>query len=186
MSSVRPNRTALKEISRRSGRHTLYDVLQISPHADEAVLQAAYRALARANHPDLNADASAAERMRELNEAYDLLSDPRRRAVYDLSLNQQRAAAESSDNSSKIGRRTSCWQCSEPLKGGFGRHCSKCHWLICDGCRGCGCTHPTWRPSRDDDRSPVVAWIGWLVAALLAISLVGCALGPRLVAALRV
>src|SRR5437763_1337104 len=144
MTKDRPPRTALKELTRRSGRHTLYDVLQVSQAAEEPVIQAAYRALARANHPDLNRGDSAAERMRELNEAYDLLSDPRRRAVYDLGLHQQRSGlVELDDEPGQIRRRTTCWRCSDPLEGGFARYCGDCHWIICEVCRGCGCMHPS-------------------------------------------
>jgi hypothetical protein len=60
-----------------------YDVLQISSTATPEVIQAAYRALARAYHPDVNAAPDAARRMRQLNEAYAVLSDPVRRAKYD-------------------------------------------------------------------------------------------------------
>ena len=44
---------------------------------------ASYRRLARLYHPDLNPRPEAAERMRAINAAYRLLSDPQRRAAYD-------------------------------------------------------------------------------------------------------
>src|SRR4051794_12964506 len=40
----------------RCGRGTLYDVLQVSPWCEPDVIQAAYRALARTRHPDVNRD----------------------------------------------------------------------------------------------------------------------------------
>jgi hypothetical protein len=61
-----------------------YDVLEVSPRATREVIQAAYRTLARASHPDLNPGADAAERMLELNRAYEVLSDPAQRAKYDI------------------------------------------------------------------------------------------------------
>src|SRR5215831_3820598 len=61
-----------------------YDVLQVSPSASQEVIQAAYRALARSCHPDVNPSAAAARRMLELNAAYTMLSDSTRRAQYDL------------------------------------------------------------------------------------------------------
>jgi len=64
-------------------RSSHYDVLQISSTATPEVIQAAYRALARAYHPDVNAAPDAARHMRQLNEAYAVLSDPVRRAKYD-------------------------------------------------------------------------------------------------------
>jgi len=60
-----------------------YRVLQVEPHADQEAVRAAYRRLARLYHPDLNADPAAAARMRAINAAYAVLSDPRRRAAYD-------------------------------------------------------------------------------------------------------
>jgi hypothetical protein len=46
-------------------------------------VQAAYRALARTYHPDLNSSPNAARMMRQLNAAYAVLSDPERRSRYD-------------------------------------------------------------------------------------------------------
>lgn len=61
----------------------LYRILQVEPQAGEEAIKAAYRRLARLYHPDLNADPAAAERMRRINAAYAVLSDPHRRAAYD-------------------------------------------------------------------------------------------------------
>lgn len=60
-----------------------YRTLQVEPSADLETIRAAYRKLARANHPDLNPGPEAAARMRAINAAYAVLSDPARRAVYD-------------------------------------------------------------------------------------------------------
>jgi hypothetical protein len=60
-----------------------YAVLQVSEHADPEVIDAAYRALARKWHPDVNAEPGAADHMRAINEAYHVLRDPERRARYD-------------------------------------------------------------------------------------------------------
>lgn len=60
-----------------------YSVLQVSEHADPEVIDAAYRALARKWHPDVNADPGAADHMRAINAAYHVLRDPDRRARYD-------------------------------------------------------------------------------------------------------
>jgi hypothetical protein len=61
-----------------------YDVLQVSSTASQEVIQAAYRALARSCHPDVNTSAAAAQRMQSLNAAYRVLGDSQRRAQYDL------------------------------------------------------------------------------------------------------
>jgi hypothetical protein len=61
----------------------LYRVLQVEPNADLEAIHAAYRRLARLYHPDLNPSPEAADRMRAINAAYRVLSDPRQRAAYD-------------------------------------------------------------------------------------------------------
>ncbi|MGD0861705.1 MAG: J domain-containing protein [Candidatus Limnocylindrales bacterium] len=59
-----------------------YEVLQVHPKADPDVIRAAYRTLARKYHPDHGGDA---RRMMALNDAWDVLGDPARRAAYDAS-----------------------------------------------------------------------------------------------------
>jgi curved DNA-binding protein CbpA len=59
-----------------------YEVLQVHPRAESEVIRAAYRTLARKYHPDLGGDPS---RMIALNDAWDVLGDPARRAAYDAS-----------------------------------------------------------------------------------------------------
>ena len=62
-----------------------YEVLQLSPNADEEIIQAAYRRLAMKWHPDRNpGDSFAVSQMKLLNEAYGILSDPAKRREYDL------------------------------------------------------------------------------------------------------
>lgn len=79
----------------RCGRGTLYDVLQVSPWCEQDVIQAAFRALARTRHPDVNRDRDAEEQMRRLNVAYQTLSDPVQRSRYDeeLALESARLAS---------------------------------------------------------------------------------------------
>jgi len=60
-----------------------YDVLQVSPSAELEVIVAAYRRLAFKYHPDRNSDPASQQKMRLLIEAYEVLSDPNRRAAYD-------------------------------------------------------------------------------------------------------
>jgi len=71
------------ETSRTERRLNLYEVLQVSTSACPEVVHAAYRALARTYHPDVNPGEGAARQMRQLNAAYHVLSDPERRARYD-------------------------------------------------------------------------------------------------------
>jgi curved DNA-binding protein CbpA len=68
---------------KRAPQPSLYDLLQVSPQAHPQVIQAAYRVLARSYHPDVSSDPEAVRLIRELNAAYEVLSDPARRAVYD-------------------------------------------------------------------------------------------------------
>ncbi|GAB4080827.1 molecular chaperone DnaJ [Modestobacter muralis] len=61
-----------------------YAALGVAKDADAAAIKKAYRKLARELHPDKNPDnASAETRFKEVSEAYDVLSDPKRRSEYD-------------------------------------------------------------------------------------------------------
>lgn len=62
-----------------------YKVLQVDPEAEDEVIQAAYRRLARKYHPDVAPGPEAAARMVALNQAWDLVGDPERRAAHDRS-----------------------------------------------------------------------------------------------------
>src|SRR5512146_2728945 len=60
-----------------------YKTLGIARTAKEADIKKAYRKLARKNHPDVNpGDKTAEERFKKIQEAYDVLSDPKKRAIY--------------------------------------------------------------------------------------------------------
>src|ERR671910_729624 len=61
-----------------------YDVLGVSRGARDSEVKAAFRRLAKECHPDsCNGDPGAEKRFKELNEAYEALKDPQRRAAYD-------------------------------------------------------------------------------------------------------
>ena len=61
-----------------------YEILDIGRDADEAAVKKAYRQLAMKYHPDKNpGDAQAVEKMKEINEAYAVLSDKEKRRLYD-------------------------------------------------------------------------------------------------------
>ena len=70
-----------------------YEVLGVERTADEAAIKAAYRKLAKKLHPDVNpGDKDAEEKFKEVNEAYQVLSDPQKRAQYDRFGHQQPGA----------------------------------------------------------------------------------------------
>jgi molecular chaperone DnaJ len=60
-----------------------YEILGVSRSADKDELKKAYRRLARKYHPDVNKEAGAEERFKEINRAYEVLSEPETRARYD-------------------------------------------------------------------------------------------------------
>lgn len=61
-----------------------YEVLGVDRTADDSAIKKAYRKLAKKYHPDTNAgSAQAEERFKEVTEAYDILSDPEKRKLYD-------------------------------------------------------------------------------------------------------
>jgi hypothetical protein len=61
----------------------LYEALEVSPAASQDVISAAYRRLSKNQHPDVSDAGDADERQRRLNRAYEILGDPKKRAVYD-------------------------------------------------------------------------------------------------------
>ena len=61
----------------------LYDILGVPRDASAEDIKKAYRRLAREHHPDVNADPQAEERFKEVAGAYEILSDPEKRARYD-------------------------------------------------------------------------------------------------------
>ena len=61
-----------------------YEVLGLERGAPDAEIKRAFRKLAQQWHPDVNAEAHAQERFKEINEAYQVLSDPQRRQQYDM------------------------------------------------------------------------------------------------------
>src|SRR5260370_33712492 len=65
-------------------KHDYYDTLGVPRTADAEEVRKAYRKLARKFHPDLNpGDKSAEERFKNVQEAYDVLSDSKKRNMYD-------------------------------------------------------------------------------------------------------
>lgn len=73
-----------------------YKILQVAPDASTEVIQMAYKALAKKYHPDLNPgqEEAAQEKMKDVNEAYEILSDKDKRWQYDQIYYRQEKTAQ--------------------------------------------------------------------------------------------
>jgi curved DNA-binding protein CbpA len=72
----------------------LYSVLQVAPKASDAEIKTAFRSRAKASHPDMKpGDREAEETFQEVKRAYEFLSNPETRKLYDKFLADRRAAA---------------------------------------------------------------------------------------------
>lgn len=67
-----------------------YEVLQVSPNADLETIERVYHFLAKRYHPD-NPQTGNAERFRVIKDAYHIVRDPERRAIYDVKYEGERA-----------------------------------------------------------------------------------------------
>lgn len=67
-----------------AGDRDLYETLGVERNASDADIKRAFRKLAQQWHPDVNTEPGAEERFKEINEAYQVLSDPQRRQNYDM------------------------------------------------------------------------------------------------------
>lgn len=66
-----------------------YKILQVDKDASPEIIKVAYKLLVKKNHPDLKEGSEkqiAEEKIKEINEAYDVLSDPSKKSEYDLNL----------------------------------------------------------------------------------------------------
>lgn len=75
-----------------------YDVLGVSPNSETEVITAAYKAMMRKYHPDTNKSAQAAERAKEINEAYEVLKNPLSRREYDAKMGHTSSPEAQSPN----------------------------------------------------------------------------------------
>ena len=73
-----------------------YKVLQVDPEAEDEVIEAAYKRLARKYHPDVSPDPASVARMVSINQAWEMLRDPIRRAAAD------RARTRSAGTSARV------------------------------------------------------------------------------------
>lgn len=72
--------------AKKSNHQSLYEILTIDSEATANDIRIAYRRLAKLTHPDVNKEPDAVERFRQVQNAYELLSDATKRARYDAGL----------------------------------------------------------------------------------------------------
>lgn len=76
---------------------TLYELLEVSENASKEIIEKAYKVLAKKYHPDLQAEGEkleAEKKMKQINEAYEILNDEIKRKEYDLKLTEERRQEE--------------------------------------------------------------------------------------------
>jgi hypothetical protein len=80
-----------------------YTILNLAENADPAHIKSGYRQLAKLYHPDRNpGNAAAEEKMKLINEAYEVLSDPVQRLVYDQLRKEKNQTASESDEQQSV------------------------------------------------------------------------------------
>ena len=78
-----------------------YEILEVSKNASKEVIEKAYKALVKKYHPDLRAGEENEiedERIREINEAYEVISDENKRKAYDLEMQNDAKETEDEDS----------------------------------------------------------------------------------------
>ena len=87
-----------------------YQVLQVDSRAEKDVIDVAYRRLAFKYHPDLSNLPDATERMKRINTAYEVLSDPVKRAAYDKSRGANASTERPSNASGNLKVSNKVWR----------------------------------------------------------------------------
>src|SRR5688572_23139506 len=81
---LRPNVDLPYTRLRMATQRDYYDILGVPRGASDDDIKRSFRRLAQQWHPDVNTSAEADSRFKEINEAYQVLSDPQRRQAYDM------------------------------------------------------------------------------------------------------
>lgn len=81
-----------------------YEILQVHPSAEPEVIAAAYRKLAQKYHPDSSAQPAGLEKMKRINVAHDVLSDPQKRKEYHSEWLERKGGAGGLTGAYALGR----------------------------------------------------------------------------------
>ena len=71
-----------------------YEILEVDKNASEEVIEKAYKTLAKKYHPDLQNNSKCQDKMRQINEAYEILSNDFKRREYDEKIKRQSVSIE--------------------------------------------------------------------------------------------
>ena len=71
-----------------------YEILEVAKNASEEVIEKAYKTLAKKYHPDLQNNSNCQDKMRQINEAYEILSNDFKRREYDEKIKRQSVSIE--------------------------------------------------------------------------------------------
>jgi hypothetical protein len=93
-----------------------YKILQVSPEAEDEIIAAAYRSLARKYHPDANLGKAQDDRMKDINWAYDILRNPTKRKEWDLKNRRKRDSEKTHQDHSQYSAKADSTFTSAPPK----------------------------------------------------------------------
>jgi DnaJ-like protein len=116
---------------------TLYQVLQVDPAAEQEIIEAAYRRLAKMYHPDVAGTRDAEARMKAINAAYEVLRDRGRRAAYNqnLAFATSTAPGTSHPGSPRADEDEEAWvACLEHPDLDAAGNCAGCGAALCENC----------------------------------------------------
>jgi len=99
---------------------SLYETLEVSENATSEEIKKAYRKLARKYHPDVNKDAKAEEKFKEINAAYEVLSNPEKKQHYDQYGDSMFGGQNFSDFARSQGRGVDLDEILRQMFGGVG------------------------------------------------------------------
>ena len=82
-------------------KNTLYEILEVSENASAEIIEKAYKVLAKKYHPDLQEEsqkANSENKMKQINEAYEILGNSEKRKEYDITLKKNREEEKLQNN----------------------------------------------------------------------------------------